>query len=309
MSNRRLPLRLRLLDPRPAGHGASRSGRSRNARLANRARPARTDNQEDTVDQICSPTEQVAAISAFKNGASINAVASMLGKTPGSVEWLLKKNGLKRLDDLGMMKNDTLGDCTCAAIGHLIQTWTSQTTSEAIIPDAQIVELYEHACGYDPTDPDSDQGGVEIDVLNYWRKNPVDGPNGPHSLDAFAAVARRHHADVKDAVWLFGGAYIGVALPLSAQSQKVWDVPSGGPAGDGAPGSWGGHAVPVIAYDGSGLTCITWGALKRMTWAFWDTYCDEAYACLSRDWAAARAPSGFDWAALDADLGGFQRAA
>jgi ubiquitin len=98
MSNRRLPLRLRLLDPRPAGHGASRSGRSRNARLANRARPARTDNQEDTVDQICSPTEQVAAISAFKNGASINAVASMLGKTPGSVEWLLKKNGLKRND-------------------------------------------------------------------------------------------------------------------------------------------------------------------------------------------------------------------
>ncbi len=75
------------------------------------------------------------------------------------------------------------------------------------------------------------------------------------------------------------------------------------------PGSWGGHAVPVIAYDASGLTCITWGALKRMTWAFWDAYCDEAYACLSRDWAAARAPSGFDWAALDADLGGFRSAA
>jgi hypothetical protein len=46
-----------------------------------------------------------------------------------------------------------------------------------------------------------------------------------------------------------------------------------------------------------------------MTWGFWDAYCDEAYACLSRDWAAARAPSGFDWAALDADLGGFKQAA
>jgi hypothetical protein len=156
--------------------------------------------------------------------------------------------------------------CTCAAVGHMIQAWTSQTTGQAIIPDADIVGLYERACGYDPSDPDSDQGGVEIDVLNYWRRNGVDG----HGLDAFAAVSRRHHADVKDAVWLFGGAYIGVALPLSAQSQQVWDVPPGGAAGGGEPGSWGGHAVPVIAYDAGGLTCITWGALKRMTWAFWD---------------------------------------
>lgn len=50
------------------------------------------------MDQTCSPAEQAAAISAFKNGASVNAVAGMLGKTPGSVEWLLKKNGLKRND-------------------------------------------------------------------------------------------------------------------------------------------------------------------------------------------------------------------
>jgi hypothetical protein len=218
---------------------------------------------------------------------------------PAAVDWS------RKLDHLGMMKNDTLGDCTCAAVGHMIQTWTSQTTGQAIIPDAAIVGLYERACGYDPSDPHSDQGGVEIDVLNDWRRNGVDG----HGLDAFAAVSRRHHADVKDAVWLFGGAYIGVALPRSAQSQEVWDVPPGGAAGDGAPGSWGGHAVPVIAYDTGGLTCITWGALKRMTWAFWDAYCDEAYACLSKDWAAAQAPSGFDWAALDADLGGFKQAA
>jgi hypothetical protein len=222
-----------------------------------------------------------------------------LPPSPAAVDWS------RKLDHLGMMKNDTLGDCTCAAVGHMIQTWTSQTAGQAIIPDVDIVGLYERACGYDPSDPDSDQGGVEIDVLNYWRRNGVDG----HGLDAFAAVSRRHHADVKDAVWLFGGAYIGIALPLSAQSQQVWDVPPGGPAGDGASGSWGGHAVPVIAYDAGGLTCITWGALKRMTWAFWDAYCDEAYACLSRDWAAAKAPSGFDWAALDADLGGFKQAA
>jgi hypothetical protein len=49
-------------------------------------------------DETCSPHEQAAAISAFRNGASVNAVAALLGKSPGSVEWLLKKHGLKRND-------------------------------------------------------------------------------------------------------------------------------------------------------------------------------------------------------------------
>ncbi len=40
-----------------------------------------------------------------------------------------------------------------------------------------------------------------------------------------------------------------------------------------------------------------------MTWSFWDAYCDEAYACLSELWAGKKpAPSGFDLAALKADL-------
>ena len=53
-----------------------------------------------------------------------------------------------------------------------------------------------------------------------------------------------------------------------------------------------------------GLTCITWGVKKRMTWAFFAQYCDEAYAPLSRDWVNAQGidPSGVDLASLTADL-------
>ena len=32
----------------------------------------------------------------------------------------------------------------------------------------------------------------------------------------------------------------------------------------GQPGSWGGHAVPVVAYDVRGITWVTWGALQPM---------------------------------------------
>jgi hypothetical protein len=62
--------------------------------------------------------------------------------------------------------------------------------------------------------------------------------------------------------------------------------------------------VPVVAYDAHGLTVVTWGALKRMTWGFWQAYCDEAYALLSPDFlnASGVAASGFDLAQLNADL-------
>ena len=42
-----------------------------------------------------------------------------------------------------------------------------------------------------------------------------------------------------------------------------------------------------------------------MTWTFWDAYCDEAYAVLSKDWinqASDLAPNRFDLATLQKDL-------
>jgi len=87
----------------------------------------------------------------------------------------------------------------------------------------------------------------------------------------------------------------------------VWVVPPGGPVGPGAPGSWGGHAVPVVAYDARTLTVITWGQRLSMTWGFFETYCDEAYAILDGDWLKNNeCPAGFDLATLEADLGAFK---
>ena len=200
----------------------------------------------------------------------------------------------------GMMLNDQLGDCTCAAIGHIIQAWSATAgPKEITLPDDAILKAYEAVGGYQPGKPDTDQGAVELDVLKYWRKTGVGGLR----IDAFVALEPKNHAHVQAAVDLFGGAYIGLALPVSAQRQHVWSVPPGGATGQGAPGSWGGHAVVIEAYDAHGLTCITWGQKKRMTWSFWDTYCDEAYATLSELWAGkTAAPSGFDLAALKSDL-------
>jgi hypothetical protein len=211
-----------------------------------------------------------------------------------------------KITNLGMMLNNKLGDCTCAAVGHCIQQWTAEAKKkQVILPDADIEKLYEIVGHYNPNNPKSDRGAVEINVLNYWLANPVAG----NKLSAFCALEPQNLQEIKDAVYIFGNCYIGLQMPLSAQSQTVWTVPPGGATGQGAPGSWGGHAVPIVAYDARGLICITWGELMRMTWQFWDAYCDEAYGLLSPDWVeAGMTPAGFDWKQLETDMGDLKAA-
>jgi len=208
----------------------------------------------------------------------------------------------------GLMDNDQIGDCTCAAAGHLIMEWTATAQSKMVTPtDQQIVAAYSAITGYNPTTGANDNGAQELDVLNYWRQQGIGG----HKIQAYIALEPANHVHVMDAVWIFGGCYIGLALPKSAQAQtsnkKIWSVPASGTTGDGAPGSWGGHAVPVVAYDSRSLTVVTWGALQTMTWGFWAAYCDEAYAILSPDYleqkgGKAVVPAGFDLQQLQEDL-------
>jgi hypothetical protein len=207
----------------------------------------------------------------------------------------------------GMMQNDSIGDCTCAAAGHMIEVWTSQARPPSItVPDQEIIAAYSAISGYDRGNPATDQGAIELDVLKYWRTTGI----GAHRILAFAGLEPGELDHVKISVELFGGCYVGLALPISAQTQSVWSLPPGGPTGNAAPGSWGGHAVPVVAYDPFGLTVVTWGMKKRMTWSFWRAYCDEAYAILSEDWINSMGvnPEGFALGQLNADLAGVTNA-
>jgi hypothetical protein len=200
-----------------------------------------------------------------------------------------------------VMLNDRLGDCTCACTGHVIQCWTANAGQEVILPDDDILRLYEAVSGYDPATGTNDDGAVELDVLNYWRQNGVAG----HKIGAYVALEPMNHDHLRIATFLFGAVYTGIALPETIQMQDVWAVPPEGPNGAGAPGSLGGHAVPITGYDALGVTCVTWGRLQRMTWGFVDEYMEEAYCLLSAaDWFGGGkvAPSGFDIAALQDDL-------
>jgi hypothetical protein len=196
-----------------------------------------------------------------------------------------------------MYANDRLGDCTTAAAGHMIEAWTAAAAGTAVeVPEAAVLAAFDAVKIADALT--GEEGAVVLDVLNLWRRAGIGG----HLIGAYARVGRGDHDLIRAGTWLFGGLYVGLQLPLRAMEEEVWDW-SGRLDGPDAPGSWGGHAVDVVGYDDSGLTVVTWGALKRLTWAFWGRYCDEAWCILSTDFlVGGQSPAGFDLEALRHDL-------
>jgi hypothetical protein len=221
-----------------------------------------------------------------------NYLTSALPPPPPTADWT------KGITSWGMMLNDNLGDCTIAGAAHAVQVWTANVGDMATVPDDAVQSYYQQWDGYVPGQSNTDNGGVELDVLNDWQKNGFAG----HTLSAFADPKASNLAEIRQSIHLFGGVYIGLALPLTAQTQDVWDVVRLGGA-KAKPGSWGGHCVFVPKYDENGFTCITWGELKTMTVAFWNKYCDEAHTLFGLNWMTDKgSPGGFDQAQLQTDL-------
>ena len=190
-----------------------------------------------------------------------------------------------------MMKNDEVGDCAIAAVGHIVQTWTANESKEVILSDDQIVDAYAEICGYDKENNQNDGGCIMLDVLNFWRKNGIE----THDIEGFVSVNPKNKKEIMAALYLFGSVYIGLNLPLYIQDMDEWMYPS--PTGaDDIPGSWGGHAVMIVDADQESLQIVSWGKRMKMGWAFFHKYCDEAYCVFGpEDWATdGAAPNGFD---------------
>jgi hypothetical protein len=121
-----------------------------------------------------------------------------------------------KINSWGMMENDQLGDCTCAAAGHLIMEWTANAGKKMATPtDKQIVAAYSAITGYNPSTGANDNGAVEIDVLNYWRQSGI----AKHKIGAYVALEPSNHIHIMDSVYVFEGCYIGLQLP-SAHRRK-----------------------------------------------------------------------------------------
>lgn len=186
----------------------------------------------------------------------------------------------------GVMLNDTLGDCTCAAYYHARQVWTFHAGREITEPDDDVKQLYVEACGYNPKSRGEGPGGNEQDVLTFLhRKGAPIGPNGKqrHKIAAFVEVDPRNIDDVKRTIADLGVAYIGLNLPRNVYPLRG-DPPRRWTVAKRKQQIAGGHAVVLTGYDRAGAGFISWGKKYKMTWEFFTTYVDEAYGITDSAW-------------------------
>jgi hypothetical protein len=193
-----------------------------------------------------------------------------LPSTPATVDYG------PRVSDYPMALNDRLGICTVAGIIHLLQLAYAEIGEVFAYPgDVETQSTYFGLTG------GQDSGCVETSVLQTW--------SGPGLFDTKAAawvpVNVRDKSEMQAAIYLFGGVYLGVELPQSAQvqfeAQQPWHltIPRGRPVG--------GHCIVGSGYNREGIDIITWGKETTMTWDWWEYYGSEAYAIIPQAFVEA----------------------
>ena len=211
-----------------------------------------------------------------------------------------------------MYDNDVLGDCVIACMGHLQGVFTANATGTAqILTNAQIIDLYSAIGGYVPNNPSTDQGCNEQTALNYWQQTGLGG--GAGKIEAWMSVNGDDPQEVRTALWLFENLMFGMELPdpwvdnMPTASGFVWTKA-------GAPDDNNGHCVAGVGYDDTGIEIATWGMTGTITMPAVRKYATggsggELYTVLSQDSivkATQKAPSGFDFSQLLADLESMQ---
>ena len=62
--------------------------------------------------------------------------AVVLPEVPASVDWS------KQVGSWPMYGNDKLGDCTCAAVGHMEEAWSANAGAPEVPTDKDVLDLY-----------------------------------------------------------------------------------------------------------------------------------------------------------------------
>jgi hypothetical protein len=194
---------------------------------------------------------------------------------PASVEWT---TGMPH--DLGMMMNDSLGDCVEAAWGHAQQVWTFNSNPPMVtLSDLTIEQFYEVAGGYILGNSNTDNGTDIQTALLYLINTGLAG----NKLRAAAFINPNHTDNIKLAIATTGLVYIGFNVPaylqMLEQPGATWDIY---PNENG--NIIGGHCVILTGYADGVYTLISWGSTYKMTEGFFNKFVDEAYALVDKNW-------------------------
>ena len=185
-----------------------------------------------------------------------------------------------------MLGNDQLGDCTIAGAAHLVMAWDQYYHVQTPVPTQEQVEAQ-----YLQLTGGSDTGLPEAAVLRTWHDTGLWGSDRIAMLAPVSGITAIHQCIAE-----FGGCYLGVQLPESAETQSQGGLPWTITPTDRIVG---GHCVVAVGYDPEYLDVITWGTLQLVSYPWIDRYCDEAWGIVSAEQANA---ASLSLRAYEADL-------
>jgi len=200
-----------------------------------------------------------------------------------------------------MLGNDAYGDCVWAGAGHETMSWNNEANKTVTFTDTSVLSDYSKVTGFNPNDPNTDQG-TDMQVAASYRKKTgvLDAQGNRHKVGAYVAITVGDVNELKEAIYLFGAVGVGIQFPASAMSQfnagKNWTVVSGSKIE-------GGHYIPCVGYSSRYIYLVTWGKLIKMSTGFFKKYCDEAIVYVSSEMLTGGVTlEGFNITQLQADL-------
>jgi hypothetical protein len=212
-----------------------------------------------------------------------------------------------RVASYPMYVNDSIRDCTIAAMGHILTALEAYSGNpQALFSDEEIIRAYSAVSGYDPATGANDNGAQMQDVLAFMRSTGMTDLSGKlHKVLMYASLRSPRSAQMLSAcLKTFGHVYVGISCPQSAEDEfgRVWTYEAGSPV-------IGGHAIGLHRRKPYGsqvgvFDFSTWGALQPATISFISHYVQEAWVAVTPDWIEMNGNTcdGISLAQLEADM-------
>jgi hypothetical protein len=180
-----------------------------------------------------------------------------------------------------MLGNDTYGDCVAVTWANMRRMLTGALTGTEYYPTIdqvyQVYRLQNPNFVPNPSNPVEDNGMDIQTLLEYLNK--YGGPDGVPVV-AFASVDYKNLDEVKAALAIFGGLWLGINVQAENQSEfkqgQPWDYVQGSPI-------VGGHSILSGGYFGQttdDVRFITWAQETGFTDNFWANSVEELWAVI-----------------------------
>lgn len=207
---------------------------------------------------------------------------------------------------LGMLGNDSWGDCVWAGAAHETMLWNREAGKDVTFTTACVLSDYSSVTGFNQSDPSTDNGTDIQAAAAYRQKTGVLDANGSrHKIGAYLSIEAGNVAEHLVACYVFSVVGVGIIVTQSAMGQfnngQPWSPISGSPIE-------GGHYVPMVARRGGMCIFETWGTEQPATDAFISASNDESIVYLSPEMlSGGKSLEGFDLDHLKADMAELQQ--